>query len=280
MIVARNRTYKRFKWKEYLVVSNNHVLILPQELPERYKNRILFQNNNYFEVDSKASLKPELYSKSAILNGQGVWLVKDDFEPKGEFIPCKIPGKSQFMGISIDDKACQTITELNKESSPYSVYHGTATENISNILSQGLRETHGMLGKAIYGAAFWKACRYASLGQNYVFRNGSVLRILLFSTNTKVLPSEGEACSCCLSPSNSKADHFTTWKNNGFDSVRALACSNAVGVCKDGSSKYILRNEEWGFSSDAIIITHYAAIDPSTQCAPHYDPLHRGTQIK
>jgi hypothetical protein len=283
MLIFRNRKFKHWKWKEFLLVPKLDQLTLPDTLPDRYKNRIITQSKSneipLYEVLSSYADEPEPYTKSAILLGQGLWIVKDDCIPKGEFIPCKIKGRSQFMGIQISEIACKAISNASEQLWPYSVYHGTAQDNLANILKEGLKETAGMLGSAVYAASFWKACRFASLGQTYKFRKGCVIRMLLFSERALILPSNGQVCSCCLPPANVKADHFGNWRKKGFDSIRALACTNAVGVCKDGSAKYILRNEEWAFSSELALLTHYASINPDTQCAPHYDPLHRETQI-
>jgi hypothetical protein len=183
------------------------------------------------------------------------------------------------MGFCIEKKTCEAIlnSSLGKES-PYSYYHGTTPQNMEGIEQNSFLSSYGMLGTAVYFGTFWKAARFACLGQDYKFRDGIVIRTLLFVKSLKTLPEDGYSCSCCTHPGHLISDHLGYWQEK-YDALRVLPCTKEIGKCRDGTSKYLLRNEEWAVLPNKTVITHCAKIDPNTFSGPHYDPLHRAVKI-
>lgn len=291
IIVYRKRVNPLGIFTEFLVnpiqKNSKSVLSLLLKLPVRYEQRIVNSTvknisnvETYcFEVKSLSFDLPEKTKKQDLIKSEGIWLVRDDFLLKGEFEPNGQQGISQFMGITIECESCKVILESGLGSlSPYSLYHGTWKENKDAILLKGFLSNYGMLGTAVYFSTFWKACRFACLGQDYKIREGLIFRCLIFAENIKTLPSKDFLCSCCSSPGNIIADHESTWKKS-YDAVKAMASRESVGKCRDGTPKYLLRNEEWAIEPNRILITHFSEVNQNTLSGPHYDPMHRGTEI-
>lgn len=251
---------------EYLVIPSQDTLILPLEIPERYKNRIFKKENEIIQV--KSSSKEILHiSRNDILKGNGVWIVADDCTQRGGI--GDVEHSRQFFNIKIDDYAASKILlhSLKSNIYPISVYHGTESSSIKSILKTTINPSFGMLGTAVYVGTFWKAVRFACMSQDYKFREGSLLRILAFPKKIIDFPYVGWTCKCskCKYDKFAKvADHEAVWKTMGNVAH--------VTVCEG------VKNEEWALNCD-FIITHYADVDSKSSPGLHHDPYFRKYKI-
>ena len=295
MIVYRKRLSQNALFAEYLLVPDeNSSLILPEILPERYHSRIIstriYKNRKCIEVRSNHTMEPEYITNEDILKGFGVWVLADDCKKKGDFIPEKLDGIAQFMGIPIlycdiviqfDASLIFSVFTANDPSKTYkvlSLYHGTDKISAENLSRHGIfNESQGMLGMGAYFGTFWKAARFACFSQTYEKRSGAVFRVIAICKTMQEFPNATWSCNCgnssCIAPSIS--DHQTLWRSN-FDGAHASQSITPIGVCKDGSPKYALRNEEWVIKPDLVRITHWALID---NCEMHYNPMQRNLHI-
>jgi hypothetical protein len=282
-VVVRTRVHAGNTFCEFLVVKHATLLALPDHVPERYTSRIVGTHAVHDEhvcvvrssaFDVQHIAKRDLHS---------IWLVADDFFPKGAFPYSSPPieAHAQFMGVRICQQSCRRVFNLCsplehilQASHPLSLYHGTATKNIPSIVRDGVLPSFGMLGTAIYMGTLWKAARFACFSQQYEPRQGSVLRCLCFAASCTEFPRPGWACACELcaeKPSKRLADHFALWQG-----VTQSAHASPTPV---DDYKCLLRNEEWAIHpSVPILITHEACID-ARLLPPQYDPLNRSVEI-
>ena len=263
---------------EFLLIPNGLVLSLPQSLPSRYNSRVLRVTSNYTEVSSAIDSEVLQVRLQSILSSNGVWVVPSDCEPRG-CIQGEIEGIPQFMGIRISEEACKAIISVSKKAeftSPLVVYHGTSSDNVHQIIDQGLIPTVGMLGEAIYTGTFWKAARFACFKQDYSKRYGSIFRILAFPDAIAEFPRSGWSCSCgCNDLSAIICDHVGIWKTS-FTAAHA-SVTPSIGLTRSGDKKYLLKNEEWAFKKEcSLVLTHWANIEIDGM---HYDPTSRSATI-
>lgn len=254
-----------------------------------------------------------------IVAGSGVWIVADDCSPRGAFAPAGVAARVQWMSVPVDEGDATLLRSLHgtiralagispDAPDPLSLYHGTATAAVPAISASGLLATHGMLGEGVYVGTLWKAARFASMTQAYEPRPGAVLRVLCFATKFAELPRPSWACACerCTPHSEPVApltssgtveagarasglglsaticDHASVWAREGWDGAHARVSDVPVGTCRDGTPKYLLRNEEWVIRPSLVVPSHVAEVDAATLSSGgvHYEPLHRGARIR
>lgn len=123
-----------------------------------------------------------------------------------------------------------------------------------------------MLGKAIYAANFWKACRFACFTKEYHDQEGVVLKILVFVNPDKfqTFPFIPWTCQCSPECKKSCSDHLGIWQIM-YDGAHV----------KTGNEKGELKNEEWGIKERFVYITSYAEIKNYT-----FSPYKRNIEIK
>ena len=263
MIIFRKQIWQSVEYTEYLLSVVNSELVLPSRIPDKYLYRIQKSSKNITEVLSTPFDIAQHYKNN------DVWIVANDCVAKGEFKPTNLAGISQFMGIQISKEACKLILDFDAGLTPLSLYHGTSETNKCKIVQDSLDETIGMLGNGTYLGTLWKARRFACFSQDYQKQQGVIFRVLAFANTIKTVPLQNWKCSCCQSIIS---DHFSKWKEEEYDGIHALACKDQSGVCKDGSAKYLLRNEEYCFKRSLLKCTHYIEAFAKQN---HYDPLER-----
>lgn len=266
---------------EYLFVYSNTKFFLPTEVPSRFLNRILTQESKipFFHVDSRFDSTPQRLTKDHLSKSQ-VWVMKDDLELKGAFQT--LQGQRTFFGVPIDDDdalfVLANIVELKHTASPNVFYHGTAESHLNLILAEGLRPSmHGMLGAGYYVGTFWKAARFAVRSQAYELQKGVVFRVLATIEKAIEFPRSKWACACtqCIhNPFSNIADHRGAWTKEG-DAAVARATGEPCGLCRDGTPRYALRNEEWCLLAKPLIL-QWASI---SSCGFAHDPLDRSVII-
>jgi len=278
MILFRQRTHKQLEWKEYYFEINSNRLCLPQTMPIRFQNRSR-ECSVGFEVFSANFNEPIKISQSSI---ESVWLCKFDCERSGDILDEKI-GKRQFFNVTIDEESAKKVLEQsNSKNEPICVYHGTSEINKNSIVKDLiLTPTNGMLGSAIYVGTFYKACRFAMYDQAYERRKcGYIFRLLAFPKSIVVFPRDGWICNCetCKNFNRPISDHNGEWKKYG-DCAHAKI-STSKEICKNGSPKMDLRNEEWALNHTVLqIIVQYAEFDQDSFRENHYDPYNRSVKI-
>jgi hypothetical protein len=143
-------------------------------------------------------------------------------------------------------------------------YHGTDAKNAESIEKEGLKESWGMLGKAVYVGSFWKSCRFACFNKLYHAQPGKVFRVFAFAKVIEHFPNETWQCLCSPECKKSSSDHLGIWQimNDGAH----------VNV---GNIKGDLKNEEWAFKERFIHVTSFAEIQPY-----EYSPFKRNILIK
>ena len=287
MIVFRESELDNKQFHEYLVVCENGILKNPDTLPSRYQSRIhstqTIQDILCIKVLSLREKNVQLITHDAFVKSLGQWIVADDCSARGSFED--IPNMITFMTFKIDDETARQITAADfflsrTISKPLSLYHGTKQCNVSNILKCGLLPSIGMMGNAIYLGTVWKASRFAALSQTYEKQNGSIFRVLTFPISCVTFPRSSWQCSCEKCQLNSWAsaivDHCGLWQST-YDCAH-VKTTKGEGFFKDGSQKYLIKNDEWAVISQTFP-THYAAINTSSLFLPHYDPKFRDITI-
>ena len=256
-------------------------------MPPRYFERVVATarlaalDAIFVEVTSSVDAEPQAVSAAGLRSGGGVWLVRDDMTPRGEFLPCEVQGTRQFFGIGFEPEDVRVLLNaaesLGHGFGPLALYHGTALADKSSIALFGLRaSTSGMLGPGYYCGSFWKAARFAVRSQTYEMRPGAIFRCLYDAGRIVEFPRPGWACSCDLCQDASHvatrtvSDHSGAWRLSARAAV-ARASTASIGTCRDGTPRYALRNEEWCLST-APLLVNWARIDPQSA---HHDPLDR-----
>jgi len=280
LIICRNREWNDIHYKEFLFEYDikTNLLKLAKWHP-RFNKRILTKEEiiidtiNYkcVTVDSKA-FDMEEFSSYKIKNTQGIWLVPNDIVKKGENKFEKIEGKRCFFDVAIQEEDAQILEvffdkqKISKDF-PMVAYHGTDLIHAKSIEKEGLKESWGMLGKAVYVGTFWKACRFACFDKQYHAQPGQVFRLYAFAKTFQHFPFDPEKlweCPCSTECKKHCSDHLGIWQimNDGAH----------VNI---GNSKGNLKNEEWAFKERFVFLTSYAEIEPYT-----YNPFKRNIQIK
>ena len=220
-----------------------------------------------------------------------VWLVGDDFTPRGGFKPENVEDKPVYFDTVISTTDSLKVLRHKHDISqllhcniePLALYHGSGADKRELIIKQGLKLSFGMLGDAVYLGTFFKACRYASRQQNYEFRNeGVIFRCLAFAlpTKTKQYPLQEYACTCkkCTEEKSGfekVSDHFAQWNGGPFSCAEVLVSYEPFGFKKGGEPKYLCKNAEWAFRPENVLVQEFLNLDLSTVWSPHYHPLQR-----
>jgi hypothetical protein len=287
MIVYRESELDGNYFIEYLVVYDDGLLKSPKILPSRYESRIhsklIVEEIKCIKVLSLREKNVQLSTYDSFINSLGHWIVADDCSPRGAFE--EVPHLITFMTFKIEEETARQITSADfvlssKISRPLSLYHGTKQCNVSGILKCGLIPSTGMMGNAVYLGTVWKASRFAALSQTYEKQKGSIFRVLTFPKSCLEFPRPWWRCSCekCLLNSWASAivDHCGFWQSNY--QCAHVTTTKAEGFLKDGSQKYLIKNDEWAVICNTFP-THYAAINTSSLFEPHYDPKFRDITI-
>jgi hypothetical protein len=268
---------------EFFLIRTNMGFKNPYTLPQGMTavETIDFEGGKACKVERTFSGIEYLTQESLI---KPIWILASDCELRGAFAPERVEGRRTFFGVPIDDESAKLLIRFEKflkVCRPVAVYHGTPM-NLEVEVTKGLKETYGMLGTGVYCGTFWKAARFACLGQDYKRRHGTVFRAIAFSYTIREYPVESWACKCerCkkFDWAAKFADHGSHWSDLGFDGAHASAASCSTGVCRDGTPKYPLRNEEWVFRPQDLVLTHFARINQNLQ-PPEYDPMFRDVVI-
>jgi len=220
-----------------------------------------------------------------------IWLVSDDFTPRGGFQPENVEEKPMYFDTAISKTDSLKVLRHKHDISqllhcniePLALYHGSGADKSDLIIKQGLKPSFGMLGDAVYLGTFFKACRYASRHQNYEFRKeGVIFRCLAFAlpTKTKHYPLNGYACTCkkCTDEKSGfekVSDHFAQWNGGPFSCAEVLVSNEPFGFKKSGEPKYLCKNAEWAFRPENVLVQEFLNLDLSTILGPHYHPLQR-----
>jgi len=259
---------------------------LPTEIPKKYENRIKFffevENINFYCIHSQQHAQPFVVSINNIRKNEGEWLCSGDCIPRGKFMPTNQEEKCTYFGVEIDKTQAQAILKLDdilcksENVDAYTVvYHGSNISNLQGILEEGIKETYGMVGQGCYLGTYWKASRFACWGQEYKMQQGCIFRCFVTAKKVFSLPCDSWKCSCCKSIIS---DHTNTLiKEN--DCIFVDPPQYSVGLCRDGSPKYLLRNEEWCSKKEFVKIINYAFLD-LTSYSSTYDPNYRNIKIK
>ena len=268
---------------QFYLISTRWGFKNPHSLPEGFK---VVEEKTF--KDEKAVHVEHLYQGIQFVSRDsiraGVWILASDCIPRGEFEPEGVAGRRTFFGIPIHDESALSILafqETLQVVKPISVYHGTDYALEAKVAA-GLEETYGMLGYGVYCGTFYKAARFACLTQDYKRRHGTVFRAIAFAYNIREYPMEDYWCTCERCTKYDWAakisDHGTWWKLQGFEGAHASAITDSSGLCRDGKAKYPLRNEEWVFPCERLVLTHLARIDQSNMPGT-YDPMFRDVKI-
>ena len=283
MIVYRVRNYKTIKFNEYLFICDlNQRLCLPIQIPIRFQNRTLEKTDHVFKVSSSSFTETRRISGHDISHSSGIWLTASDCLLRGGFHDSKVAART-FFSFHIDEESAKKILTFDPNPEfPLSLYHGTSEDSVSSIIQQGFIPTFGMLGTGVYFGTFWKAARFAYMTQDYQIREGCVIRVLIFPKTIAHFPRLQWSCTCekCSIYSYAAiiADHESLWRLENDCAFAKPTCGE--GFKKDGSKKYLLKNEEWVYNeTKPLIITDYAKIDRESVLNDHYDPDYRGIKI-
>ena len=274
-MLIRERYFQSQKFFEFLFVYKDGELVLSpwqSKFTGRVESHRIIPECNGGEdlilVKSQTFDKEEEISHDKLENSQGIWIVPNDCIEKGEYTPGGIEGIAQFYDTVINKKDCKRVLHICDKlfiniNFPISAYHGTEKINQSQILKNGIQESYGMLGHAVYLGTFWKACRFACFTKDYFAQPGIVYRVLVFLKSFQEFPFESWECSCDAKCGSSISDHLSTWK-----------LSHDGAHVSQGTQKGDLKNEEWAVKDRVITLTHVAEIVPY-----HYNPLKRNIKI-
>jgi hypothetical protein len=283
MIVYRVRNYKTIEFNEYLFICDaTNRLCLPSHLPKRFQNRTIEKTDHVCKVTSSPFTDIRLISRHDISHSSGIWLTSSDCLLRGGYLDSQVASRT-FFSFPIDELSAKTILKFDGNPEyPLSLYHGTSTDAVSSIIKHGFTATFGMLGHGVYFGTFWKAARFAYMTQEYQIREGYIFRVLIFPKTMANFPRPQWCCHCekCLLHSYAAkiSDHESFWR---LENDCAFAKpTEGEGFKKDGSKKFLLKNEEWAYNeNNPIIITDYAKIDESSVLRDNYDPEYRGVKI-
>jgi hypothetical protein len=276
-----------------LLIVLEEVWTLPSCLPQKYESRVkakkVHSAGEVMWVNSLRHAKPA-FTGQAMLKGTGLWICPGDLVPLGGVSPC-------VFGIPLDPSITFSGLELDKWAVPKQVrvaYHGTSRELFSKISEGGLKCTYGMLGTGVYVGSFWKACRFACRGQDYVEKpNPTVFRVLWECQEDDILKFPRKfidgycLCAQCYKNPDQKAycAHTYDWEANSKHpppnplSKRPWKAGQLL-PCKYPSGKWATQNEEWVLNPSTIVaLTEAVELDTRTIAGPHYDPLQRNIKF-
>lgn len=260
--------YRKNKTIEYFLIYYNDELRIPNTVPQKYSHRIDYQftveNVDFYCVKSIPYNNPPLI-KLKDVQSNGVWICAGDCIQRGitndiNFFGIKISKIHATAILMIDDILCkeENVDEM------IVTYHGTHSSNTESILKNNIKESNGMLGTGIYTGSFFKAARFAAWGQNYIIQPGTIFRCLVSKKNLSELKNK---CSCCDSYIS---DHKSLWREY-CDGIYVLPVETSE-FTRDGSKKYLLRNEE--FCTKSVTILSYANLNMKTYSLT-YDPNYK-----
>ena len=288
---------------ELFVILEKDVLVLPSELPDKYKSRILSSHSScegiVLFIDSLPHSSSTRTNQSLLK--QGLWICEGDCEPQGGISPC-------VFGLPLSPHAYTAFTlqkdilfqkagaELKKTRV---AYHGTSYENYQGICAEGFKCTFGMLGTGVYLGSFWNACRFAARDQHYKFReNPCVLRIIWTCKDQDILnfPRKVMYCfcsECSLRPEQrSFCGHTLDWQADAkvypkkvpIDHVEGQGIRYWAGCLKPckfpDSEKWVTHNEEWVLNPTCIIrLAECATLNLDSVEQTHYNPFQRNIKI-
>lgn len=216
-----------------------------------------------------------------------LWVTSGDLRPSGGFGDSIAP-KWAVYGIPLPVEAIQqfynAFQALKDPMEVIIAYHGTDAKNHAAICAEGLKETFGMMGHAVYLGSFYKACRYAKFTQDYEPRKqGIVFRCCISTKEFGLLKpiADGSAkpcpCSRCRPVSDRAqaqvADHAALWKQS-FDAILV-----PVEATRYGNSNYVIRNEEYAVKRHCVSIMDARFLDMSSMLDAPYKPLQRDQTI-
>lgn len=226
----------------------------------------------------------------------GTWCAFHDLSLQGGPIG---QSKATIFGVPIDSTLdytlifsirdiydmCSTIWPVDIHCEPRVIYHGTARENVKSIISEGLRPTFGMLGTGIYFGTFWKSFRFATRTQDYIKRQGAILRYYSFWNRVQYKSTMDDPCQCekCKKLLSKKrvskverernyiaaqfCDHDAKWsKDNFFDAIMAFPIL-------DGPIKNM---ECMSLDDTKVLLDSIGHVESTTE---HHEPLNRDITI-
>ena len=280
IIICRERKWNDITFFEYLFEYDEKCHNLKfARWNKRYENRIkenkiIHVNNNEikFVTVNSTPFEMEEFTNYKIKNSQGIWLLSNDVLKKGENKFQEIEGKRSFFSLEICEKDAQLLELLLNKLNislhfPMVCYHGTDSVFAEKIQKEGLKESWGMLGKAVYVGTFWKACRFACFDKEYHEQQGKVFRVLSFAQTIQNFPMDPITlwkCPCSEDCNKHCSDHLGIWQ-----------IMNDGAHVEIGNEKGDLKNEEWAIKERFVFVTSYAEIQPYS-----YSPFKRNTQIK
>ena len=289
---------------ELFVYLEKDVLILPRELPEKYKSRILSdystEEGTVLFVDSSPH-NGSTRTNQKLLQ-QGLWICEGDCEPHGGIAPCVfgIPLSIQaFTAFLVHKKLLGEQATKEPLKKTRVAYHGTSYENYQGICAEGFKCSFGMLGTGVYLGSFWKACRFAARDQHYKFRETpSVLRVVWTCEDQDMLnfPRKIMYCfcaDCSLRPEQRYfCGHTLDWQSDAkvypekapIDRVEGQGIRYWAGCLKPckfpDSEKWVTHNEEWVLNPTCILrFAECATLNLDTVEQTHYNPLQRNIKI-
>jgi len=272
-----------------LLVVLEEVWTLPLSLPQKYELRIQAQkhvgDHKVIWVTSARHTRAAFTCKKMLRNG--MWICQGDLKGMGGVAP-------SVFGIPLHSSIFTLDSlELDKWAVPKQVrvaYHGTSRDLFSTISESGLKCTFGMLGTGVYVGSFWKACRFACRGQDYVEKpNPTVFRVLWECPEKDILMFPRKfldgycLCGRCYLNPDQKAycAHTYDWQaDSKFPPPKPLNQgpwrAGQLLPCKYPSGKWATQNEEWVLNPSLIVaLTEAVELDTSSISGPHYDPLQR-----
>jgi hypothetical protein len=261
---------------------------LPLEVPLKYRDRIVKQDQDLVWVNSLRHTVPYYASSSSLKDG--LWVCKDDFVARGDVAPAAF-------GAPLPSSPFNSPTLEQWRPSQYYcrvAYHGTSRDSFRSIVASGFRDTFGMLGTGVYVGSFWKACRFAARDQLYVEREcPTVMRILWKCKEEDILMfprlwiNGWCLCGKCYVNPEQRAycAHTYDWSaESKFPPPKPYNQgpwkAGQLFPCKYKSGKWVTQNEEWVLNSSLIQgIAQAVQLDRTSIARPHYDPLQRNIRF-
>jgi hypothetical protein len=278
---------------ELLVILEDELWILPTLLPSKYESRIKAKNqrgqHTIVWVDSTRHAKPA-FTCQKIVKG-GMWICQGDLVAFGGVSPCvfgiPLHPSITFEGLELEQWA------LSKKHVRVA-YHGTSRELFSTISESGLKCTFGMLGTGVYVGSFWKACRFACRGQDYVEKlHPTVFRVVWECAEDDILKFPRKfidgfcLCAQCFGNPDQKSycAHTADWEASSKHPPQKPLYkgpwkAGQLFPCKYPSGKWATQNEEWVLNPSLIVaLTEAVQINTTTVSGPHYDPIQRNIKF-
>jgi hypothetical protein len=301
---------------EFYLYWDGSYLTWPHERVARFEKRILKEHtldpsqwtSSYLDpnyessitllfVDSTATTKVVKRTKEDIQN-DGIWSVYDDTVPKGNFSDpsqnIEVESQSTLYGIPIDPNIWRILcfglkhmygtspwSECRIQEDPLVVYHGTDKQIVPSIIKEGLKPTFGMLGTGIYFGTFWKSFRFATRTQDYVKREGAILRCFAFWTSMAYKTGRSDSCACkecakALKVRSKQKREDAIFKTRFCDhQALLLKFYEAVRALPEAGSP--IKNEEYVCLNNSKVYMDTVAYAIST--TEHHEALNRALTI-